>query len=69
MRFISAFFAFWYDFIIGDDWTVAAGVVIGLIVTGLLVLAGVTVWWLMPIIVLVLLWASLQRAARAAGVQ
>ena len=67
MRFISAFFAFWYDFIIGDDWTVAAGVVIALIVTGLLVLGGVTVWWLMPLVVLVLLGASVQRVARSTG--
>jgi hypothetical protein len=58
MRFIAAFFAFWYDFIIGDDWTVAAGVVIALIVTGVLVLAGFTVWWLMPLVVLVLLGLS-----------
>jgi len=67
VRFISAFFAFWYDFIIGDDWTVAAGVVIALIVTGLLVLGGVTVWWLMPLVVLVLLGASVQRVARSTG--
>jgi hypothetical protein len=69
MRFIAAFFAFWYDFIIGDDWTVAAGVVIALIVTGVLVLAGFTVWWLMPLVVLVLLGASVQRVARASGAQ
>ena len=69
MRFIAAFFAFWYDFIIGDDWTVAAGVVIALIITGLLVLAGFTVWWLMPLVVLVLLGASVQRVARATGAQ
>jgi hypothetical protein len=69
MRFIAAFFAFWYDFIIGDDWTVAAGVVIALIVTGLLVLGGFTVWWLMPLVVLVLLGASVQRVARATGAQ
>ncbi len=67
MRFITAFFAFWYDFIIGDDWTVAAGVVIALIVTGLLVLGGLTAWWLMPIVVLVLLAASVQRVARSSG--
>jgi hypothetical protein len=67
MRFIAAFFAFWYDFIIGDDWTVAAGVVIALIVTGVLVLAGFTVWWLMPLVVLVLLGLSVQRVARATG--
>jgi hypothetical protein len=67
VRFITAFFAFWYDFIIGDDWTVAAGVVIALIVTGLLVLGGLTAWWLMPIVVLVLLGASVQRVARSTG--
>ncbi len=27
---LRAFGAFWYDFVIGDDWLVAAGVVIGL---------------------------------------
>lgn len=66
MRFIAAFFAFWYDFIIGDDWTVAAGVVIALVVTGLLVLGGFTVWWLMPLVVLLLLGASVQRVMREA---
>jgi hypothetical protein len=41
--------------------------VIALIVTGLLVLGGVTVWWLMPLVVLVLLGASVQRVARSTG--
>ncbi len=26
MRFVSGFFRFWYDFVIGDDWRIAAGV-------------------------------------------
>ena len=30
---IRAFAAFWYDFVIGDDWLVAAGVVISLALT------------------------------------
>lgn len=30
MKYISGFFAFWYDFIVGDAWEVAAGVVLGL---------------------------------------
>jgi hypothetical protein len=67
MRFLAAFFAFWYDFIIGDDWTVAAGVVIALIITGLLVLGHVTAWWLMPLVVIVLLGVSVQRVARQAS--
>jgi hypothetical protein len=31
MKYIRGFFAFWYDFIIGDAWEVAAGVVLSLI--------------------------------------
>jgi len=30
------FLLFWYDFIVGDDWVVAAGVVLALIATALL---------------------------------
>lgn len=66
MRFITGFFAFWYDFIVGDDWTVALGVVVALAVTALLVHAGITAWWLMPLAILLLLWASVQRVARSA---
>lgn len=28
MKFIKAFFGFWYDFIVGDCWEIAAGVTI-----------------------------------------
>jgi hypothetical protein len=27
MRFVSAFARFWWDFVVGDDWRIAAGVV------------------------------------------
>jgi len=64
VQFIRNFVAFWYDFIIGDDWVVAAGVVIALAVTALLVHAGLTVWWLMPIAVILLLAQSVLRIAR-----
>ncbi|MEV5967575.1 hypothetical protein AB0L70_37745 [Kribbella sp. NPDC051952] len=30
MKFLKAFGAFWYDFIIGDDWKIAVAVVIAL---------------------------------------
>jgi hypothetical protein len=30
VRFVKAFFQFWYDFIIGDDWKIAAAVVVAL---------------------------------------
>lgn len=33
MSYIRAFFAFWYDFLVGDDWRIAAGVMIALLLT------------------------------------
>jgi hypothetical protein len=36
MKYVKGFFAFWYDFIIGDAWEVAAGVAICLVVLSLL---------------------------------
>jgi hypothetical protein len=64
MVLIKRFFAFWYDFIVGDDWTVAAGVVILLAVSGALARANMNTaaWLLMPIGVMVLLASSLRRA-------
>jgi hypothetical protein len=65
MSFIVGFGKFWYDFIIGDDWTIAAAVVVALLVTNLLVRAHVNAWWLVPLAVIVFLSASLWRVARA----
>ena len=41
IRFLKAFGRFWYDFIIGDDWKIAVGVVIALALTWLLFAVGV----------------------------
>jgi hypothetical protein len=57
---------FWYDFVVGDDWRVAAGVVVALAATYGLVHAGVDAWWLLPAAVAVLLGLSLRRVVRAA---
>jgi hypothetical protein len=51
-----------WDFIVGDDWITAVGVVAALGVTALIAGAGATAWWLMPMAVLALLVASLARA-------
>jgi len=59
---LRAFGAFWYDFVIGDDWLVAVGVVVGLAVTYGLDRAGVTAWWVLPLLLVILLPLSLQRA-------
>lgn len=40
MRFVKGFFHFWYDFIIGDDWKIAAAVVIVLGIGTAFVLNG-----------------------------
>ena len=37
MRFLSGFARFWWDFIVGDDWRIAAGVVVVLTAGALLV--------------------------------
>jgi phage shock protein PspC (stress-responsive transcriptional regulator) len=64
VRRIRAFGAFAYDFVIGDDWWVAAGVVAGLAVTYGLSRAAVPAWWLIPLLLAVLLPVSLWRAVR-----
>jgi hypothetical protein len=62
---VRAFGLFVYDFVIGDDWWVAAGVAVALIVTYLLAHAAtVTAWWLVPVAVAVLMPVSLWRAVR-----
>jgi hypothetical protein len=62
---LVGFGRFWYEFIVGDDWTIAAAVVAALIVITFLVRARVMSWWLLPIVVIVFLTASLWRAVRS----
>jgi hypothetical protein len=52
------FLRFVWDFVVGDDPLVAAGVVLAVAVTAVL-----EVWWLLPLAVLALLYVSLRRAA------
>lgn len=67
MKQLRVFAAFWYDFIIGDDWRIAVGVVLGLGATALLVHAAeINAWWLPISIVLIGLTASVWLAARSA---
>ena len=63
---LKAFGAFWYDFIIGDDWTVAAGIVIALIITGVVATTAIPAWWIVPAAIAILLPLSLWRATRPA---
>jgi hypothetical protein len=62
MKWLKGFGLFWYDFIIGDDWHVAALVAAGLAITALLVhVARVNAWWLLPVIVFAALAWTLHR--------
>jgi len=62
MRRLRAFGAFWYDFVIGDDWRGAAVVAAAISATAALVAAGVNAWWLLPVSALAALGWSLRRA-------
>jgi hypothetical protein len=64
MRMLRAFVMFWYDFVVGDDWRVAAGVVVALGATAALAHAHLPAWWLLPAATAVLLCLSLAHAAR-----
>lgn len=55
---------FLYDFIVGDDWTVAAAVAIGLILSAILNTNHIAAWWLIPVIVVLMLGVSLRRASQ-----
>jgi hypothetical protein len=53
---------FLYNFIVGDDWTVAVAVVAGLVVTAILNANHIVAWWLMPIVAIVATGFSIQRS-------
>lgn len=63
---LAAFGRFWWEFVIGDDWLVAALLVVAIGATAVLAAANVAAWWLLPLAVLAVLWLSLRRAIRSA---
>ncbi len=62
---LVAFGRFWYRFIIGDDWTLAATVAVGLVLTAVVNARGIVAWWLVPALVIVAIGISLRRASGA----
>ena len=67
MKGLKRFGAFCYDFVVGDDWRVAAGVVAALGVTALVAGSTVAAWWILPLAALVMLGLSVWRASRPPG--
>ena len=61
MNAVRRFGRFWWDFIIGDDWRIAAGVVVALAAAAALATTDVPAWWLLPAAVAAVLYLSLRR--------
>jgi len=61
---LKAFGAFWYDFLVGDDWRVAAGVVLALALTYGVSQTSVPAWWVLPAALALCLPLSLWHATR-----
>jgi hypothetical protein len=57
---------FWrgiWEFVVGDDWRVALGIVVMLGGTAALAGLGLPAWWLAPVATLTILWRAVRRAA------
>jgi len=61
---IRAFGRFWWNFVVGDDWIAAAGVVAAIGITAALAAEKIAAWWFLPLAVAVVLATSLRREAR-----
>ena len=59
---MRSFLRFLWEFFVGDDPAIAAGVVLTLGVTALVATTSVPAWWIVPVAVVGLLAASLWRA-------
>jgi hypothetical protein len=64
MKHLTTFGRFWYDFIIGDDWRLALGVVATIAVVFFAAHHGADWWWLLPLAVSALLGFSVTHASR-----
>jgi hypothetical protein len=62
---LSSLLRFIWEFVIGDDWRIAAAVAVTLGVMLVLSDNGAAVWWLLPVVVLVMLSASVWSVARS----
>jgi hypothetical protein len=63
---VQAFLLDAWDFVVGDDWRTALGVVFALGLTALVAETSIAAWWIVPLAVLALLALSIRRAAKGA---
>ena len=65
MRRLKAFLRFLWNFVVGDDWRIAAGVAVALGLTALVAGTKLAAWWILPVAVALLLAGSVWHAARS----
>jgi hypothetical protein len=61
VKYVRSFARFWWNFVVGDDWRLAAGLAVAITLTWLLTHEDVNAWLLLPIAVALLLADSLRR--------
>ncbi len=64
MIYLRRFGRFWYDFVVGDDWRVAVGVIGAITATWFATHHGRNWYWLLPVAVITLLAVSLRPVSR-----
>jgi len=67
MKYLRSFALFWWNFVVGDDWRVAAGLAVALGATWALAHNNVNAWWLLPVAVALILVESVRRESRSGG--
>ena len=65
MNAVKSFLHFVWEFVVGDDPAIAAGVVLTLALTAIVAGTSVPAWWIVPVGVVANLGIALWRAARA----
>jgi hypothetical protein len=61
---LASFGRFWWNFVVGDDWRAAIGIVVAIGIT-----AALGSWWFLPPAVAVVLALSLRREASKSSAQ
>jgi uncharacterized membrane protein len=61
---LAAFGRFWYEFVVGDDWRAAVGVIVALGLSSVALSLSSSAWWLLPLSIVAVLTESVLRAAR-----
>lgn len=64
---VQVFLAGVWQFVVGDDWPTAIGVMLALGLTALIAETSISAWWVMPVAVLGLLTLSIWRASRSSS--